>query len=161
MPVDWVFFRYYYLVQKFYKNLTKKEKKWSKIDCFPKIKKFWKTISLSLVASPIYIIFFYSCGKHNFLAPSLSHGKLSHFLSLLFAFYLIIYSLFWIPSLIFFSKKFLVWRIPGISYFFLHIKMQKIYKIRMRPIAFYVLCMQRQLRVRLVGGVEKWKDGKL
>ena len=35
-------------------------------------KKIWKTISLSRVASPINIIFVYSHGKHNFLAPSLS-----------------------------------------------------------------------------------------
>ena len=42
---------------------------------------FWKTISLSHVASPINIIFVYSRGKHNFLAPSLSHGKFSHFFS--------------------------------------------------------------------------------
>ena len=46
---------------------------------------FWKTISLSCVASPINIIFVYSYGKHNFLAPSLSHGKFSHFFSLPFA----------------------------------------------------------------------------
>ena len=69
---------------------------------FSKKKKIWKTISLSLVASPINIIFVYNRGNHNFLAPFLSHGKLSPFLSLLFAFYLILYSLFWIPSLIFF-----------------------------------------------------------
>ena len=42
---------------------------------------FWKTISLSRVASPINIIFVYSRGKHNFLAHSLSHGKFSHFFS--------------------------------------------------------------------------------
>ena len=54
---------------------------------------FWKTISLSLITSPINIIFFYSRGKHNFLTLSLSHNKLSHFFSLLFAFSLIIYSL--------------------------------------------------------------------
>ena len=72
-------------------------------------KKIWKTISLSLVAFPINIIFFCNHRKHNFLTPSLSHGKLSPLLSLLFSFYLIIYSLFWIPSLIFFfSMKFLV-----------------------------------------------------
>ena len=47
---------------------------------------FWKTIFLSCVATPINIIFIYSCGKHNFLAPSLSHGKFSHFFSLPFAF---------------------------------------------------------------------------
>ena len=63
---------------------------------------FWKTISLSLITSPINIIFFYSHGKHNFLTLSLSHNKLSHFFSLLFAFSLIIYSLLWISSLIFF-----------------------------------------------------------
>ena len=68
-------------------------------------KKFWKTISLSLITSPINIIFFCSCGKHNFLAPYLSHSKLSHFFSLLFAFSLIIYSLLWISSLIFFSLR--------------------------------------------------------
>ena len=50
---------------------------------------FWKTISLSRVASPINIIFVYSRGKHNFLAPSLSHGKFSHFFSLPFAFSLL------------------------------------------------------------------------
>ena len=50
---------------------------------------FWKTISLSSVASPINIILVYSCGKHNFLAPSLSRGKLSHFFSLPFAFSLL------------------------------------------------------------------------
>ena len=42
---------------------------------------FWKTISLSCVAFLINIIFICSCGKHNFLAPSLSHGKFSHFFS--------------------------------------------------------------------------------
>ena len=52
---------------------------------------FWKTISL--VASPITIIFVYSCGKHNFLAPSLSHGKFSHFFSLPFTFSLLTPSL--------------------------------------------------------------------
>ena len=56
-------------------------------------KKFWKTISLSHVASPINIIFVYSCGKHNFLAPSLSHGKFSRFFSLPFTFSLLISSL--------------------------------------------------------------------
>ena len=57
-------------------------------------KQFWKKkISLSFVASLINIIFFYSSRKYNFLAPSLSHGKFSHFRSLLFAFSLIIYSL--------------------------------------------------------------------
>ena len=40
---------------------------------------FWKTISLLCVASTINIIFVYSHGKHNFLAPSFSHGKFSHF----------------------------------------------------------------------------------
>ena len=80
---------------------------------------FWKTISLSLITSPINIIFFCSCGKHIFLAPYLSHSKLSHFFSLLFAFSLIIYSLLWISSLIFFfSKKFSVWWILGKNYFF-------------------------------------------
>ena len=44
-------------------------------------KYFWKTISLSLVTSPINIIFVCSCGKHYFLAPSLSHGKIFHFFS--------------------------------------------------------------------------------
>ena len=63
---------------------------------------FWQTISLSLVASPINIIFFYSHEKHRFLAFSLSHSKLSHFFSILFAFYLFIYSLIWIPSFFFF-----------------------------------------------------------
>ena len=77
---------------------------------------FWKTISLSLITSPI---FFYSRGKHNFFTLSLSHNKLSHFFSLLFAFSLIIYSLLWISSLIFFfSKKFSVWWILGKNYFF-------------------------------------------
>ena len=86
---------------------------------FSQKKKICKTISLSLITSPINIIFFYSHGKHNFLAPSLSHIKLSHFFSLLFAFSLIIYSLLWISSLIFFfSKKFLVWWILGRNYFF-------------------------------------------
>ena len=56
-------------------------------------KKFWKTISLSYVAFPINIIFVYSCGKHNFLAPSLSHGKFSRFFSLPFTFSLLISSL--------------------------------------------------------------------
>ena len=42
-------------------------------------KLFWKTISLSRVASPINIIFVCSHGKHNFLVSSFSHGKLSHF----------------------------------------------------------------------------------
>ena len=50
---------------------------------------FWKTISLSCVASPINIIFVYSRGKHNFLVPSLSHGKFSHFFSLPFTFSLL------------------------------------------------------------------------
>ena len=50
---------------------------------------FWKTIFLSCVASPINIIFVYNRGKHNFLAPSLSHGKFSHFFSLPFAFSLL------------------------------------------------------------------------
>ena len=45
------------------------------------------------VASPINIIFVYSHGKHNLLAPSLSHGKLSHFFSLPFAFSLLTSSL--------------------------------------------------------------------
>ena len=63
---------------------------------------FWQTISLSLVASPINIIFFYSHEKHRFLAFSLSHSKLSHFFSILFAFYLFIYYLIWIPSFFFF-----------------------------------------------------------
>ena len=49
-------------------------------------KKFWKTISLSRVASPINIIFICSHGKHNFLTPSLSHGKLSHFFLSLYMF---------------------------------------------------------------------------
>ena len=91
----------------FYKLFSKKKKK------------NWKTISLSLITSPINIIFFCSCGKHNFLVPYLSHSKLSHFFSLLFVFSLIIYSLLWISSLIFFfSKKFLVWWILGRNYFF-------------------------------------------
>ena len=42
---------------------------------------FWKTIFLSCVASLINIIFVYNCGKHNFLTPSLSYGKFSHFFS--------------------------------------------------------------------------------
>ena len=66
---------------------------------------FWKTISLSLIASSINIIFFCRCGKHNFLTLCLSHGKLSHFFSLFFTFSLIIYSLLWISILIFFSLK--------------------------------------------------------
>ena len=104
-------------------------------------KNFWKTISLSYVASPINIIFVYSRGKHNFLAPSLSHGKFSHFFSLPFAFSPLTPS----PSLTlvfplpidlslcfefqarfsFFSKKFSVWWIPGRSYFFFVHKVQK------------------------------------
>ena len=48
---------------------------------------FWKTISLSRVASLINIIFVCSRRKHNFLAPSLSHGKLSHFFTLPFTFF--------------------------------------------------------------------------
>ena len=56
---------------------------------FSKFFFFWKTISLSCVTSPINIIFVYSCGKHNFLAPSLSHGKFSHFFSLPFVFSLL------------------------------------------------------------------------
>ena len=56
-------------------------------------KKFGKTISLSRVASPINIIFVYSSGKHNFLVPSLSHGKFFHFFSLLFTFSLLTLSL--------------------------------------------------------------------
>ena len=40
---------------------------------------FWKTISFSHVTSPINIIFVCSRGKHNFLASSLSYGKISHF----------------------------------------------------------------------------------
>ena len=54
---------------------------------------FWKTISLSRIASPIKIIFIYSCEKHNFFAPSLSHGKFSHFFSLPFTFSLLTPSL--------------------------------------------------------------------
>ena len=54
---------------------------------------FWKTISLSHVASLINIIFVYSHGKHNFLAPSLSHGKFSHLFSLPFTFSLLTPSL--------------------------------------------------------------------
>ena len=56
---------------------------------------FWKTIPLSRVVSSINIIFIYSCGKHNFMVPSLSlsHGKLSHFFSLPFAFSLLTSSL--------------------------------------------------------------------
>ena len=78
-----------------------------------------KKISLTFVASPINIIFFCSHEKHNFLVPSLSHNKLSHFFSLLFAFSLIIYSLLRISSLIcFFFKKFSVWWIPSKDYFF-------------------------------------------
>ena len=42
---------------------------------------FWKTISLSHIASPINIIFICSHDKHNFLVPSLSHGKISYFFS--------------------------------------------------------------------------------
>ena len=60
---------------------------------FSKKKKNWKTISLSHVASPLNIIFIYSRGKHNFLAPSLSHRKFSHFFSLPFAFSLLTPSL--------------------------------------------------------------------
>ena len=58
-----------------------------------KKKKNWKTISLSHVASPINIIFVFSHDKHNFLAPSLSHGKISHFFSLPFTFSLLTPSL--------------------------------------------------------------------
>ena len=54
---------------------------------------FWKTISLSHVASPINIIFVYSRGKDNFLAPSLSHSKFSHIFSLPFTFSLLTPSL--------------------------------------------------------------------
>ena len=50
---------------------------------------FWKTIFLSCVASLINIIFVYSHGKHNFLAPSLSHSNFSHFFSLPFTFSLL------------------------------------------------------------------------
>ena len=50
---------------------------------------FWKTISLSCITSLINIIFIYSREKHNFLAPSLSHGKISHFFSLPFTFSLL------------------------------------------------------------------------
>ena len=50
---------------------------------------FWKTISLSCVASSIDIIFIYSREKHNFLVPSLSHGKFSHFFSFPFTFSLL------------------------------------------------------------------------
>ena len=45
---------------------------------------FRKTISFSRVASPVNIIFVYSRGKHNFLAPSLSYGNFAHFFSLPF-----------------------------------------------------------------------------
>ena len=54
---------------------------------------FWKTISLSRIASPINIIFIYSHGKHNFLTSSLSRGKFSHFSSLPFTFSLLTPSL--------------------------------------------------------------------
>ena len=60
---------------------------------------FQKTISLSCVTSPIDIIFVYNRGKHNFLAPSLSHGKFSHFFSFPFTFSLLTPS----PSLTMFS----------------------------------------------------------
>ena len=60
---------------------------------FSKKKNNWKTISLSRIASPINIIFVYSYWKHNFLAPSLFHGKFSRFFSLPFAFSLLIPSL--------------------------------------------------------------------
>ena len=56
-------------------------------------KKNWKTISLSHIAFPINIIFVCSHDKHNFLAPSLSHGKISHFFSLPFTFSLLTPSL--------------------------------------------------------------------
>ena len=56
-------------------------------------KLFWKTISLSRIAYPINIIFVYSRGKHNFLVPSLSHGKLSHSFSLRLTFSLLTPSL--------------------------------------------------------------------
>ena len=56
-------------------------------------KLFWKTISLSCIAYPINIIFVYSRGKHNFLVPSLSHGKLSHSFSLRLTFSLLTPSL--------------------------------------------------------------------
>ena len=58
-----------------------------------KRKKKRKTISLSRAAFLINIIFICSHEKHNFLAPSLSHGKFSHFFSLPFIFYLLIPSL--------------------------------------------------------------------
>ena len=83
------------------------------------IKKFWKTISLSLITSPINIIFFCSRGKHNFLAPSLSHSKLSHFFfsSLCFFSNNIFFALNFKLDF-FFSKKFSVWWILGKNYFF-------------------------------------------
>ena len=56
-------------------------------------KNFWKTIFLSHVASPINIIFICSHDKHNLLAPSLSHGKISYFFSLPFTFSLLTPSL--------------------------------------------------------------------
>ena len=59
----------------------------------PNKNNFWKTISLSPIASLINIIFVCSCGKHIFLAPSFSHGKISHFFSLPFTFSLLTPSL--------------------------------------------------------------------